>query len=187
MIFFSRVSMILTLMIVIGFSGMVAANTADSEFRLSVKLGDEFYYTRKVPGNDKKSLQYYRRALVLNPKSGIVSWKMARALFSIGRYEPNPDLRLQWLEEGITHAENAVAWVPKDISAHFWLGATYAQYVRYIGLLKGWRYIFPIKERMEIVLSMDSTFAGAYHILGAWYFTVPFWMGGSQEKGIELL
>ena len=42
MIFFSRVSMILTLMIVIGFSGMVAANTADSEFRLSVKLGDEF-------------------------------------------------------------------------------------------------------------------------------------------------
>lgn len=158
-----------------------------SEYQLALKLGDQFYFSRYLPGNAEKSLNYYHEALALYPRSGEAAWRIARALWSISRYELDKDTKIKSIQDAIRYAEKSVQWAPDVVNTQFWLGACYAEYVNTVGIWKSWNYVTPIKKQMEVVLRMDSKFAGAYHVLGAWHYKAPWWIEGSKEKGIELL
>jgi tetratricopeptide (TPR) repeat protein len=162
-------------------------SSQSSEYQLAIKLGDQFFFSREVPGNAVKALTYYQQALQILPQSGEASWRMARALCGALRYELSKDQQIQRILQGIPYAEQSVAWAPDQLPAHFWLGTCYVQYARLVGILKAWKYLFPIKKEMETVLRLDSQYAGGYHVLGAWYLTVPWWLGGDPTKGFEYL
>ncbi|MBF0352204.1 MAG: hypothetical protein HQM11_14320 [SAR324 cluster bacterium] len=179
-----------TLFLVTGCFSLSYAQTQSPQevnFQLMQDFGDRFYDTREVPGNILRSVEFYKKALKIHPKSGDIAWKIARSLCGIDRHTTIPETRIEWLEQGISFAEQAVEWAPANIRSHFWLGACYAEYGSAAGLWKAWHYIYPVRREMRLVLEKDPKFAGAYHVLGAWYFTVPFWLGGSRDKGIELL
>ncbi|MGK5093565.1 hypothetical protein WDW89_16340 [Deltaproteobacteria bacterium TL4] len=157
------------------------------EYRLSLELGDQFFFSREVPGNAKKAMEYYSNALAIQPKSGEAAWKMARTLCSENRYEADLENRKQRLLRAIPWAENAVQWMPDQGISHFWLGSCYLEYSLASRDWKALRYAYAIKREMDIVLNINPQYAEAYHVLGTFYYYLPWLLGGSKEKGVELL
>ncbi len=157
----------------------------EEQYQLSIKLGDQFYYSREIPGNARKALKFYHQALKLKADQEEVYWRLSRAMYGVSRAEPDPALKSELIKKGIEYAEKAVALYPQSIDAHLVLGMSYGHYVLHVGLLRAWYYIFPVKEEMEIVLQLDPHNPYAYLILGTWYFKVPWLLGGDKLKGIE--
>ncbi len=153
------------------------------QYQLSIKFGDQFYLSREVPGNARKALKYYHQALALKPDSGDVYWRLSRAMYGVYRAELDPKKKKEMILQGIEYAEKAVELDPKNVEAHLFLGLNYGQYALQVGLWRAWYYIFPVKREMEIILEMDPQNPYAHIILGTWYFTVPWWLGGNNEKG----
>ncbi len=163
----------------------ISSERLTDQYQFSVKLGDEFYLSREVPGNAKKALKYYHRALALKPDSGDVYWRLSRAMYGVYRAELDPRKKVELMMQGIEYAEKAVELDPNNVESHLFLGLNYGQYTLQVGLWRAWYYIFPVKREMEIILKMDPENPYAHVILGTWYFTVPWWLGGDDEKGIE--
>ena len=168
-------------------TGQIAETPAhiEEQYQLSIKLGDQFYYSREIPGNAKKALKYYHQALKLKADQEEVYWRFSRAMYGVSRAEPDPALKSELIKQGIEYAEKAVALDPLSIDAHLVLGMSYGHYVLHVGLLRAWYYIFPVKKEMEIVLQLDPQNPYSHLILGTWYFKVPWWLGGDKLKGIE--
>ncbi len=163
------------------------AGNREEQYQLSVKLGDQFYLSRQVPGNAKRALKYYHQALKLKPNQGEVYWRLSRALYGISRAILDPEEKTKLILQEIEYGEKSVELSPESIDAHLVLGLGYGQYILHVGLWRTWYYIFPVKKQMEIVLKLDPQNAYAYLILGNWYASVPWWLGGDSEKAVESL
>lgn len=159
----------------------------DEQYQLSVKLGDQFYLSRQVPGNAKRALKYYHQALKLKPNQGEVYWRLSRALYGVSRSVLDPEEKTKLILQEIEYGEKSVKLSPESIDAHMVLGLGYGHYLLHKGLWRTWYYIFPVKKEMETVLKMNPKNAYAYLILGNWYAIVPWWLGGNLEKAIEHL
>ncbi len=157
----------------------------EEQYQLSIKLGDQFYYSREIPGNSKIALKYYHQALKLKANQEEVYWRLSRAMYGVSRAEPDPAIKSELMKKGIEYAEKAVDLDPQSIDAHLVLGMSYGHYILLVGLWRAWYYVFPVKEEMEIVLQLDPHNPYSHLILGTWYFKVPWWLGGDKLKGIE--
>lgn len=157
----------------------------EEQFELSIKLGDQFYLSREVPGNAKVAMEYYETALRLKPNVSEVYWRLSRAMYGRYRMELNRETKRKMIQEGITYAKKAVELDPQNVNAHLFLGLHYGNYVTEVGLLRGWKYVFPVKEEMETILAIEPTNSYALILLGLWYHTVPSLFGGDKEKGLQ--
>ncbi|MBF0279287.1 MAG: hypothetical protein HQM13_15940 [SAR324 cluster bacterium] len=157
----------------------------EEQYQLSIKLGDEFYYSRKVPGNARRALKYYHQALKLKPNQGEVYWRLSRALYGVSRSVLDPEEKTALIRQEIEYGKRSVELSPESANAHLYLGLGYGHYVLHAGLWKTWYYIFPVKTQMETVLKLDPENASAYLILGNWYATVPWWLGGDDGTAAE--
>lgn len=164
-----------------------ASSQLEEQYQLSLKLGDQFYYSREISGNYEKALQYYDQALRLKPNQGEIYLRLSRAMYGISRAEVNPEKKTQLIQKGIDYAEKSVELSPQSHASYIILGMSYGHYVMHQGLWRAWYYIFPVKHAMETALQLDPRNPYAHLILGTWHSVVPWWLGGDQEKGIEYL
>lgn len=159
----------------------------EEQFQLSIKLGNEFFFARHIPGNEEQASKYYHQALRLKPNSGHAYWRLSLTMYGKYRYEFDPEKKKKLILKGIDYAEKAVALAPDDAMSHLMSGVNYGQYILHFGLLRSWYYIFPVRRAMETAIKLAPQNDHAHNVLGLWYTTIPWWLGGDSEKGIELL
>jgi tetratricopeptide (TPR) repeat protein len=116
------------------------------------------------------------------------AWKLARACYWIGTHEAQGNQRAT-LERGVNAGENATRLASGRPEGHFWLAANMGRLAESFGLTQGLKYRGRIKDELEKVLAIDSSWQGgsADGALGQWYGTVPRLFGGSAQKAEQHL
>lgn len=164
----------------------LTADQRDDQFILSLKLGDRFFRSRDIPGNESKAMKYFESALRMKPDRPEVYWRMARTTFLIERAEPDPVKKEVLIDQGIRYGEKAVELAPKSKEAHLYLGAMYGRYVFHYGLFQGWDHIFLTKEAFDASLKIDPDYAFALIASSLWYAKTPWWLGGDKAEALRL-
>jgi tetratricopeptide (TPR) repeat protein len=116
------------------------------------------------------------------------AWKLARACYWIGAHEAQENRRAA-LERGVVAGENAIRLQGNRPEGHFWLAANMGRLAESFGLIRALKYRGRIKDELEQVLAIDSSWQGgsADDALGQWYSTVPRLFGGSPQKAEQHL
>jgi tetratricopeptide (TPR) repeat protein len=159
----------------------VAAQTAVSD-------ADRLYTDRANLASATRAADIWSSALLSNPRSFEIAWKLSRADYWLGTHGPE-GVRRDALERGVDAGRKAVAPEPSRPHGHFWAAANMGALAESYGMRAGLKYRKPIKEELETVLRIDRGFldGSADRALGRWYAKVPSLFGGSRTLGEEHL
>jgi tetratricopeptide (TPR) repeat protein len=149
--------------------------------------GDRMYETRDEPGHSDRAIDFYKKALAIDPKNEEALWKLSRSFRWQGDIASSSDEKLAHYKEGETWAKRAIEVNPQSIEGHLMLGIAYGRIGETQGVMKSLSLISPIKNEMNAVLQKDPSNDAAHHVLGVLYRKVPGLMGGSIKKSIQAL
>jgi hypothetical protein len=149
---------------------------------------DALYRERANLPRAQEAAAIWDARLKTNPADFESAWKFARATYWLGEHDA-PEARRPWLERGVAAGKTAATLQPRAPEGHFWMAANMGALAESFGLRQGLRYRGPIKDALELVLTLDPAFldGSADRALGRWYFRVPGLFGGSKKKSEEHL
>lgn len=144
---------------------------------------DALYARRDQGDSARQAADLWSARLKQNPKDFEAAWKLARACYWLGTHGPEPSRRAE-LERGMEASRAAAALEPKKAEGPFWLAANMGSLAESFGMRQGIKYRKPIRESLELVLTLDPAFqqGSADRALGRWYFKVPGMFGGSNRE-----
>ena len=143
---------------------IVAADAAAQSPAELVALGDAAYATRR----QKEALDFFSRALAADPANYEALWKASRAEIDLAEIAPGASTRAALLAAGQQHAEAAVRARPGGADGHFSLARAAGRRALSAGMRERVRFSTIIRESALAALKIDSTHAGALHVLGMW-------------------
>ena len=149
---------------------------------------DRLYASREDLPSAERAAMLWEERLADNPRDFQAAWKLSRARYWLGGHVAEDDRREQY-EQGIAVARRASLMEQERPEGHFWMAANMGALAESFGIRVGLRYRGDIRERLEIVLSLDPAFqqGSADRALGRWYFKVPGLFGGSDDRAVEHL
>jgi hypothetical protein len=144
---------------------------------------DALYAGREDLAKARDAAAIWRARLVQNPKDFESSWKLARTHYWLGGRAADAE-RKALLEEGVALGRGASRLEPQRPEGYFWMAANMGALAESFGMRQGLKYRGDIKEALLKVLALDPAFqkGSADRALGRWYYKVPGFFGGSQEK-----
>jgi tetratricopeptide (TPR) repeat protein len=168
---------------------LVAPPVQESTLKRLLSEGDAAYRERAEPGKAGKSLELYKKALVLDSSSEEAYWKIARTYHWLATQEKDPEKVAKLHKEGAEFAKLAIEANPESVPGHFWLGIHYALFGQARGIAQSLSLVDPIMKEMEWVLKKDESYmeGGAHRALGQIYFKLPGIWGGDNEKALKHL
>jgi Tfp pilus assembly protein PilF len=145
-------------------SGQAADAAAQSPAEL-VALGDTAYSARRP----KEALEYFSRAIAADSSNYEALWKASRSEIDLAEIAVNRSALDALLAAGQQHAEAAVRARPADADGHFSLArAAGRRALSAGGVRERIRFSRIIRESALAALKINSTHAGALHVLGMW-------------------
>jgi tetratricopeptide (TPR) repeat protein len=126
-------------------------------------LGDAAYTARR----QKEALDYFSRALAADPIDYEALWKASRSEIDLAEIATGPT-RDALLAAGQQHAEAAARARPGGVEGHFSVARAAGRRALSAGARERVRFSKIIRESALAALKIDSTHAGAMHVLGMW-------------------
>lgn len=129
-----------------------------------IARADEEYAERHA----STALEQFRQALLVEPKNYEALWKASRVEVdlaeSLGRSAELDTLLL----DARQHAESAIAVNGTDAEGHFSLARALGRKALSVGTMERIRFAKVIRGEALEALMLDSSHAGALHVLGVW-------------------
>src|SRR5258706_8397345 len=167
----------------------VVLPAAAEEALAGLAQADAAYAKREDVVQAKIALEYYKRALAEDPQKVEAYWKASRTAWWIGDQSESRADQLNYFQQGMNFAKQAVTLDPNSVEGHYWLGGNSGSYGDAKGVLKSLFLIKPIRHEMAEVIRLNDHFdgGGAYRILGVVDYKVPGIAGGSRKRAKEEL
>lgn len=130
-----------------------------------VALGDAAYNARRP----KEALEYFLRVIAADPANYEALWKASRSEIDLAEIAASRSALDALLAAGQQHAEAAARARPADAEGHFSLArAAGRRALSAGGVRERIRFSRIIRESALAALKINSTHAGAMHVLGMW-------------------
>ena len=146
------------------------------------------YVKRSEPAEVDAALKLFERVLEADPANYEAAWQLSRAFWYKGNHAV-PDQKKEHFEQGKVAGENAVRINASGCEGHFWLGVNQALLAENSGKINALGMVDDVKRELHkaLELNADCECAGPQRVLGKFYSEIPWFKGGSDEKGIEYL
>jgi tetratricopeptide (TPR) repeat protein len=141
----------------------VAGAAAQSPADL-IALGNTAYTAHR----QQEALDYFLRAIAADPANYEALWNASRSEIDLAEITTQRSTRDALLAAGHQHAEAAVRVRPGDAEGHFSLARAAGRRALTVGVRERIRYSRIIREAALTALKINSTHAGAMHVLGMW-------------------
>lgn len=99
-------------------------------------------------------------------------WRAAREAVSLGMLARVPKETSRYLGRAEAYARDAADLDPDGAMGHHFIAVAVGQRALSQGVRTRVALAEEVRDEAEIVLALDSTFAGAYHVLGKWHAEV---------------
>ncbi len=99
-------------------------------------------------------------------------WRAARAAVSLGMLATVPRDARTYFDRAEAYARDAADVDPNGIMGNHFVAVSLGQQALSEGIQTRISLAEEVRDRAETVLALDSTFAGAYHVLGKWHAEV---------------
>jgi tetratricopeptide (TPR) repeat protein len=132
--------------------------------REHIAAGDRAAAALKAP----EALVDYKAAIAADSQSAEAYWKASRTLVDLGEYEPDKGKQKELYAEAETDAKRAVELHPSDPEAHFSVARAIGRVALSLGKKERVRYAKEVRAQALETLRLDSTHAGAMHVMGRW-------------------
>jgi tetratricopeptide (TPR) repeat protein len=154
-----------------------------------IAQGDELYSQMAEMESAKAAQDLYMKALSGAEDKYEAYWRLSRILYYIGAHTEKKKDKKTIFSQGIYYAKKAVESEPERPDGYYWLGVNYGVYGEVRGVLKSLSLVDDIKEAMNKVIELDSTYedGGPDRVLGRVYYKLPGFVGGSNDKSLEHL
>lgn len=152
----------------------------------------EAYARRLDPAQARRALTLYDEAERADPGSCDALWEGARAYYFVGtctRPQLSDEERRRLFAEGLRKARAAVAALPGNATAHFWLGVLLMSDVETRGSFAELRRAPEARREWETAMRLDGSVEnyGPYRALGRMLFKLPSIVGGDRGRSRDLL
>lgn len=114
------------------------------------------------------ALRHYRAAVATDSTSSEGYWKASRTAIDLGEYERDATRQKVLFAEAEQFARRAVALDPRNAEAQFALARALGRTALSLGTRERIRYATAVREHALAALAVDSTHAGALHVMGVW-------------------
>lgn len=139
-------------------SSPLAAQTAAEH----IALGDKDYEAMNAAG----ALRHYQEAVRSDSTSSEALWKAATQAIDLGEFDDVTRDSLYRLGE--QYARRAVQADPRSSMAHFALAKALGRRALSLGARERVKYAGEVRKEALEALALDSTNAGALHVMGSW-------------------
>ncbi len=129
-----------------------------------LRLGDEAY-NRFQPA---AALQHYEAAVTADPKNYEALYKAARSAMDESEMISDKEQRSQLFKKGELYARRAIEANPRDAEGYFHLARSLGRLAQSLGVRDRIKYATAVRENALKALQIDSTHAGALHVMGVW-------------------
>jgi tetratricopeptide (TPR) repeat protein len=144
---------------------VLAASEAGAQtVRQHLELGDQAA-ARLDPA---AALEHYRQAIAGDSANVHALNSASATAVELGEYEASSSKRSLLYAEAERLAKRAVAVAPRNAEAHFALARALGRTALSVGSRERIRYATDIREHALMALAIDSTHAGALHVMGVW-------------------
>ncbi|HVT39385.1 MAG TPA: hypothetical protein VHE78_10090 [Gemmatimonadaceae bacterium] len=129
-----------------------------------IALGDHDYAERRAPS----ALDHFKQALLVEPKNYEALWKASRSEVDVAESMSKGRGQEALLDSARKHAEDAIAANPRDAEGHFSLARAFGRKALSVGTMDRIKFSKIVRSEALAALALDSTHAGALHVLGMW-------------------
>ena len=143
---------------------VVASTVAAQSSAELIAQGDAAYKERR----QKDALDDFIRAIAADATDYEALWKASRSEIDLAEIAVNRPALDALLAAGQQHAEAAVRARPADAEGHFALARAAGRRALSVGVRERIRFSRIIRDAALAALKIDSTHAGALHVLGMW-------------------
>ncbi len=153
---------------VVGLAAALSVGPSEMAAQISaelVALGDAAYTERR----QKDALEHFVRAFGVDATNYEALWKASRSEIDLSEIAGTQSERDALLASGRQHAEAAVRARPSDAEGHFTLARAAGRRALSVGVRDRIRFSGIIRDSALAALKIDSTHAGALHVLGMWH------------------
>lgn len=144
----------------LGVAPVAGAQTAAEH----LAMGDRDYAAMNVAS----SYKHYQEAIKLEPNNADALWRASRDAVDLGEFSVNDADRKALYNQGEQLARRAVAAAPQSSMAHFALARALGRAALSLGARDRVRYAGAVHDEALTALRLDSTNAGALHVMGMW-------------------
>jgi tetratricopeptide (TPR) repeat protein len=116
----------------------------------------------------RAALQLYEEALAVEPTSYEALWKASRDAADLAEFDADKKEQEMLFTRGESFARRAVAADSSDAEAHFALARALGLSALTVGIRQRVKHAEEIRAEAVRALAIDSTHAGALHVLGKW-------------------
>lgn len=143
---------------------VLAVPASAQTVREHIERGD-----RAVIALDATAAQrHYRAAIAADSTDSEGFWKASRTAIDLGEYERDGARQKVHFAEAEQLARRAVALDPRSAEAQFALARALGRTALSLGTRERIRYATAVREHAMAALAIDSTHAGALHVMGVW-------------------
>jgi tetratricopeptide (TPR) repeat protein len=129
-----------------------------------IALGDRDYAERRA----QSALEHYKQALLVEPKNYEALWKASRSEVDLAESMSKGAGQEEFLDSAKKHAEDAIAASPRDAEGHFSVARALGRKALSVGTMDRIKFSKIVRSEALAALALDSTHAGALHVLGMW-------------------
>ena len=144
---------------------VVAGSRASAQtVREHIEAGDRAVAALDASG----ALEHYRAAIRADSSNVQALTKASGAAVDLGEYETVSSARSLLYADAERFARRAAAAAPRNPEAHFALARALGRTALSLGTRERIRYATDIRKHALAALAIDSTHAGALHVMGMW-------------------
>ncbi len=160
-------------------------------------LGDDPPFAeldRLFAGRDElRNLQRAEALLIARTKEHPLEyeslWRIGRIQYCLAEAQREKNAKLKYYESGVEVSQRAAKLRPDRPEGHFWLAANLGSSCELRGVWASLRSLSTIRLEFEKVIEIAPSYdyGNAYLALAEINMRLPGFMGGNDQKGIELL
>jgi len=120
--------------------------------------------------NAASALRHYQAAIQADPSNGEALWRAAREAIDLGEFDDAKRDSLYQLGE--QYARRAVQADPKSSMTHFALAKAIGRRALSLGARERVKYAGEVRKEALESLALDSSNAGALHVMGRWHANI---------------
>ncbi len=118
------------------------------------------------------ALVHYEKALAAAPEDYNVLWRVSAALIDVSEFDTNAERRRAAFSRAAELARQAIAVTPNDAAGHFHLARALGREALSVSARERTKYALDVRTSALRALSIDSSHAGAMHVMGRWHAEV---------------
>ncbi|MEX2152271.1 MAG: hypothetical protein WD825_02980 [Gemmatimonadaceae bacterium] len=158
-------------------SGLLPAQTAAEH----IVMGDR----ERAAMNSPAALRHYQAAVEAGPTNAEALWRASAEAVDLGEFDDAKRDSLYRLGE--QYARRAVQADPKSSMAHFALAKAIGRRALSLGARERVQYAGEVRKEALESLMLDSSNAGAMHVMGSWHAEIMRLSGFSRFMAKNLL